>query len=80
MKQNYLRSALLILILALAIFAQPPNPIPARAEICGNLYVTEKQKVAAFEYLLSEGCNDIHFVYIGKGQFLAYGTKVLMGE
>ncbi len=53
---------------------------PATAVLCGNEIVGGAKKVALFEQMQSEGCEDIHFVHVGDGFYLGYGTMVLIGE
>lgn len=56
---------------------QPP---PATAVLCGNEIVGGQKKLALFETMQSQGCEDIHFIHVGDGFYLGYGTMVIVGE
>lgn len=56
------------------------KPPPAVAILCGNIIVPHAQKNALFEQMQAEGCEDIHFLHVGNGHYLGYGTRVLIGE
>jgi len=56
----------------------PPQPLPvAYAQFCGNIVVLETAKTAMFEQFTAQGCNDVHFVDLGEGYWLAYGVKTV---
>ena len=55
-------------------------PPPAVARLCGNFTVREEGKIKATQKVLSQGCDNVTFVHIGDGWWLAYGVKVYIGE
>lgn len=82
-------SSLILLAAALIIGAagiaqerpkQSALPVPAVAKICGNIVIPAERKTGAFQRIQAEGCEDVRFIHIGEGYWLAYGTKVLIGE
>jgi hypothetical protein len=79
-----------LIILASSLFAQrtrtrseiadaPPYPIPpeAHAEFCSNVVVPAEQKESAFLEMQTEGCQNMQFVELTDGYWLAFGTRVI---
>jgi H+/gluconate symporter-like permease len=77
--------AVVALITVIAVLAQDASrpaalPPPAVAKICGNFVIPAERKIGAFQRIQAEGCEDVRFIHVGEGQWLAYGTRVLIGE
>lgn len=83
MKHILATAFVMLAFFGLGVLAQwqktPPSPIPpvAYAQFCGNIVVVETAKTAMFEQFEAQGCNDVHFVDLGDGYWLAYGVKTV---
>jgi hypothetical protein len=73
------RLTLLIVILCSTLYAAPDQPV-AVAKFCGNFVVHGSSKSKVFERIQAEGCENIQFVHIENGYYLAFGTRVLVAE
>lgn len=60
--------------------AASKRPPSATAKLCGNRVVRDQQKTAEFVRLQAEGCDDVRFVHVGGGWWLAFGTRILTAE